>query len=241
MKKFLLLVLLSLGGLLHAQEPTPIRVSFKTVGLGLSLDNIFIKQPKGYTALVVESESIARQSIIYTGAATLPILRKVKTADKTTYEPAGQITFPQVPAGETGNYLVLFQPGSNGPKITVVPNDTTSFPRQTIRVINVLPAPAGVMVNKSTELLTPGQIRLFSVRGTKDDRVEIHIAVQHRNKWIEVNNNVYSCNKDTRQTVFLINNTPAGAPATQLPSIGFISLPDQPDDKTPPPTEDLGI
>jgi hypothetical protein len=118
-------------------------------------------------------------------------------------------------------------------RINAVPDDTTSFPLQSVRVINVLPAPAGVMVNKDTDLLKPGQIRLFPTRA-QEERVEIHIAVQHRNKWIEVNNNVYASEKDSRRTVFLINNTPPNAPATQLPSIGFISLVDTPNDKEVP-------
>lgn len=245
MKKFLLLVLLSFGGL-FAQEPAPagpaVQLVFKTVGLGLRRDDLFIKKPKGFFPLVIESEAISTKSVTYNGPAVLPLFKKVKAADKFTYEPAGEIAFPVNDPKEPARFLVLFLPGAGpaGLRINVVPDDTTSFPTQSVRVINVLPAPAGVMVNKDSDLLKPGQIRLFPTRA-QDERVEIHIAVQHRNKWVEVNNNVYSSEKDARRTVFLVNNTPAGAPATQLPSIGFISLVDLPNAPEPPNTEDRDL
>lgn len=242
MKK-LLLVLLAIS-CLHAQEPVPagasVKISFKTVGLGLRRDDIYIKQPKGFVPLIIESEAISSKAVTYTGtAAVVPLFKKAKIDDKITYEPAGEISFPIIDPKLPARFLVLFLPGSGpgGMRINAVPDDATSFPLQSVRVINVLPAPAGVMVNKDTDLLKPGQTRLFPTR-SQDERVEIHIAVQHRNnKWIEVNNNVYASEKDSRRTVFLVNNTPPNAPATQLPSIGFISLVDTPKDNEAAPVE----
>lgn len=232
MKKLILFSLL-FGGLflsdILAQGGAPgIRVTFKTVGLGASQQNIFIRQNNAYIPIVIEADAVSTKATLYSGPEAMVLLRKVKTADKISYEPAGEVTFPPIPANEVGNFLLLFTGAANGQlTASAVPNDTTSFPAQMLRVINILPAPAGVMVNKDANLLKPGESRLFPLSSSKDNRTEIHIAVQHEGQWVEVNNNVYPAEKDVRRTVFLINRTPAHAPASQLPSIGFSCLIDR--------------
>jgi hypothetical protein len=212
----------------NAAEPA-VKLTFKTVGLGVTQSDIFIRQNNSYVPLVIEADAISLQPANYTGSATMELLRKVKNATGITYVPAGQVVFPAATGKETGSFLVLMTAITGGNLTgTPVPDDGVTFPANNLRVINLLPAPAGVMVNKDTNLLKPGESRLFSTTAALNDRAEVHIAVQHRGKWVEVNNNVYPCEKGARLTVFIINRTPPGAPATQLPSIGFHSYVDRP-------------
>lgn len=233
MKKLILLVLLCTG-LLRAQDPAPapIHLTFQTIGFDITKDDIFIKQAKGFVRLVIETNSISAKTYDYVGPAVMSVYRKAKTADKISYEPVGQVTFPPIDATQTGRFILVFSGGSGGTmRITSVADDMTAFPLQSVRVINALTGQVGVMVNKDAELLTPGQIRLFSVRGAKDNRVEIHIAVKHRNKWIQANNNVITCDPDSRSTIFLVNNSAPDAPAHEPPAIRFLTLHDRPKDK----------
>lgn len=242
MKKLIFLALLCTG-LLRAQEPAPIHLTFQTIGFDITKDDIFIKQAKGFVRLAIETNSISAQTYDYVGPAVMSVYRKVKTPEKITYEPVSQVTFPAFDAKQTGRFLLVFSGGNGngggGMRITCVADDMTTFPLQSVRVINALPGQAGVMVNKDAELLTPGQIRLFSVRGAKDNRVEIHIAVRHRNKWIQANNNVITCDPDSRSTIFLVNNSAPNAPAHEPPAIRFLNLHDRPKDKPVPTTEEV--
>lgn len=249
MKKLLLLAVLC-AGLLHAQAPSPadapVSLSFKTIGFGLGRNDIFIKQAKGYVQLAVDPDCISIKSCAYTGPAVMPVYRRVKTAEKISYEPIGQVSFPPVDPGQAARFLLIFSGGNAGAlHIAAVADDLTAFPLQTIRVINALPVPAGVMVsveiNKTTQLIPPGQTQLFPVRGAKNDRAEIQIAVQHRGKWIVANNTVSSCDSTSRRTLFLINNSSPDAPAYQPPAIGFLSLLDRPDEKESPSAETAGL
>ncbi len=214
-----------------AQAGSDVRLSFKTIGMGVSSTEICIKQSKGYVPLTIETDSISLAASHYTGPAVMPLYRKTKAAEGFNYSQIGAVTFPPIPEGTTGNFLLLIGAGPGGGLMaTPVPNDTTSFPAQTLRVISVLPAPAGVMVNKKPEMMNPGDVKLFDMSSAPNDRAEIHIAVQHKGKWVEANNNVYACEKDARRTVFVINQTPANAPAGRVPVIGFYSLVDRPKD-----------
>lgn len=245
MKKLFALVLLSIG-LLRAQEPAPagesISLSFKTIGFGFGRNDVFIKQAKGYVPLAIEPDCISIKSYAYTGPAVMPVYRRVKTAEKIAYEPIGQVSFPPIDPKQAAKFLLIFSGGGTGSlNITTVADDIVAFPLQTIRVINALPVPAGVMVsveiNKTTQLIPPGQTQLFPVHGAKNDRAEIQIAVQHRGKWIVANNTVSSCDSTSRRTLFLINNSSPDAPAYQPPAIGFLSLLDHPGEKESTPAE----
>lgn len=245
MKKLLLIALLFVG-VLHAEttaaEGSSIRVTFRTIGLGLSRADIVVKQPSGVVPIVIESEAIGGESIDYEGPAVATLLRKVQTGDKVAYQPAGTITFPTGDDKAGDDYLVLVMPGQGGLRTHVIANDTASFPPQSVRVINALPRPAGVMVNKDSGLIHPGKTHLFRTSANAE-RIEVHIALQHREKWVEVNNNVYAAEKGSRRTIFLVNRSPADAPETRLPAIGFLSLLDRPKsdaNKTDVP-EDLGL
>jgi hypothetical protein len=245
MKKLLLLILFC-SGLLHAQEPSSadalISLSFKTIGFGFGRNDVFIKQAKGYTQLAIEPDCISIKSYAYTGPAVMLVYHRVKTADKISYEPIGEVSFPPIDPKQAAKFLLIFSGSNTGAlDITTVADDLAAFPLQSIRVINALPVPAGVMVsveiNKSTQLIPPGQTQLFPVHGAKNDRIEIQIAVQHRGKWIVANNTVSSCDSTSRRTLFLINNSAPDAPAYQPPAIGFLSLIDHPGEKQSPSAE----
>ena len=234
MKKLILLTLclgfLSVQGSLaqNAAEPA-VKLTFKTVGLGVSRSDICIRQNNAYVPLVIEADAISLSPVPYSGPAAMELVRKVKNETGISYVPAGQVVFPPATGKETGSYLVLVTAVTGGNLTgTPVPDDGVTFPANNLRVINLLPAPAGVMINKDANLLKPGESRLFPTAGALNDRAEVHVAVQHRGKWVEVNNNVYPCEKGARLTVFIINRTPPGAPATQMPSIGFHSYVDRP-------------
>lgn len=234
MKKTILLALVlgfasALGAFAQGSAEPSVRLVFKTVGLGVSQPDIHIRQNNAYLPLTIEADAISVKPVTYVGAPTMELLRKVKNATGISYVSAGQVIFPAANGKETGSFLVLLTALEGGKLMgTAVPDDGVTFPANNLRVINLLPAPAGVMVNKDTNLLKPGESRLFPTAAAQNDRAEVHIAVQHRGKWVEVNNNVYPCEKGARLTVFLINRTPPGAPATQLPSIGFHSYVDRP-------------
>ena len=234
--KRIILLFLSLAGLLCAQDSASpdamLNLSFKTVGFRFGRGDLFIKQAKGYAPLVVAPDSVSIKTYAYKGPAVMPLYKQIKTAEKTTYEPVASVTFPQFDPKQTGKFLLIFSAsGANAFNVTVVTDDTAAFPLQSVRVINALPTAAGVMVNKNSSMIAPGQIQFFHVQNAVDDRVEIHVAVQHRNRWVEANNNVFSVGKNSRRTVFLVNNTAPNAPAHQPPAISFLSLADRPDEK----------
>lgn len=241
MKK-IILMFLAVSGLLCAQDSASqntINLTFKTVGFKFGRGDLFIKQAKGYSPLTVEANCVSTKTYSYKGPVVMPIYRLVKADGKTTYEPFSSVTFPQLDPAQTGRFLIVFSgAGKNAMNVNVVADDTSSFPLQTVRVINALPAPAGVMVNKNSSMVPAGQVQLFNVTDAADDRVEIHVAVQYRERWIEANNNVFAVDKNSRRTVFLVNNTAPNSPAHQLPAIGFLSLSDRPDEKVLPSTNE---
>lgn len=241
--KNIILLFLSLAGFLCAQEsasPTPpIHLTFKTVGFRFGKNDLFIKQAKGYAPLAVDADCISNKTYSYTGPVVMPVYRLVKTPEKISYEPVASVTFPQLDPKLTGRFLLIFSGAkANTFNISVVADDTAAFPLQTVRVINAMSAAAGVMVNKNSGMIPAGQTQFFQVQNAKDDRVEIHVAVQHRDRWVEANNNVFAVDKNSRRTVFIVNNTAPNAPAYQPPAIGFLSLADKPDDKLVPATDD---
>ena len=238
MKKLLLLSLLC-AGLLQAQEPAApapaadlaiTHVTFKTIGFKFKRNDLFIKPDTGYVQLGIEPSSVSVKAYAYAGPLAMPVYRKVKTPEKTTYELLGQVVFPAGDPTQTGRFLVVFSGGAKpgAMNMTVVDDNLATFPLQTIRVINAFPRPAAVMVNKTSHIIPSGQIDYFPILAENDSRAEIHVAVQHHDKWIEANNNVYSCDTNTRLTVFLVNTTSPTAPAYQPPSIDFLSLLDRP-------------
>ena len=242
MKKLILLALLC-SGLLHAQNPAPaadaaIHVSFKTIGFKFGRGDIFIKQEKGYAPLAIQSDCISVKSYAYAGPLVMPVYRKVKSADKVSYQPVGQVTFPALDPKQTARFLLIFSGGATAGamNINAVNDDLAAFPLQTIRVINALPGQAGVMVNKTSYVIPSGQIQCFPLQS--ENRAEIHVAVQHHDKWVEANNNVYSCDSTSRLTIFLVNTTSPNAPAYQPPSIDFLSLSDRPSEKEKAPQGD---
>lgn len=241
MKKITLLFLV-LSGLLFAQDPAPqntISLTFKIVGFKFGRNDLFIKRAKGFTPLTVEANCVSTKTYAYTGPVDMPVYRQVKTPDKITYDPVASVTFPLLDPKQTGRFLLIFSGSkANVFTVSVVADDTASFPLQTVRVINAMSATAGVMVNKNSGMIPPGQSQLFHVQNAVDDRVEIHVAVQHRDRWIEANNNVFAVDKTSRRTVFIVNNTAPNTPPHQPPAIGFLSLADQPDDKPVPVEEE---
>lgn len=242
MKKIILLFL-CLSGVLRAQENSTtnastataadaINLTFKTVGFRFARSDLFLKQAKGYTPLTVDANSVSSKTYTYKGPVNMAVYRLVKTADQISYVPVATVSFPAMDPKLSGRFLLIFS-GANATamNITAVNDDTASFPLQSVRVINTLPAAAGVKVNQNSLMIAPGQTQFFQVQNAQDDRVEIHVAVQHRAKWIEANNNVFAIDKDSRRTVFLVNNTSPNAPAYQPPAIGFLSLADKPNEK----------
>jgi hypothetical protein len=223
----------------HAQTPPSpdITVSFQTLGLGIAHTNIFIQQGEKYLPVQVDMDTMSYKTISYTGPATMSLMRKVKTDKGIAYAPVGEVKFPAIDPNQPGEFVILFVPGS-GDKVStgLFRNDKISFPPDSVRVINVMRVPTGIMVNKTTGILQPGESKVITM--DKDSsRAEIHIAVAKGERWIEACNNVFPLTNEYRRTIFVIDVTSPSPTPRKIPLITLLSMAESLVKPTPPAPE----
>lgn len=194
-----------------AQDDTQpaIKASLQTLGIGARHDDYYIKMGDHYVHLPVRLDSIPDAKIAYKGALAMPIFRKTGSGDQASYTAIATVQFPAPTPNVSNEFLLLFTGSGAAPAL--VRNDSTSFPENTIRVINALPAPAGILVkNDSPAVMQPGEIRLFPYLPA-DTNAEVHVAIAVENQWKECANNVFPLASTYRRTIFVLGYTPAGS------------------------------
>lgn len=230
MKKLLILALLSawflpLTG--HAQTPPAITASLQTLGLGVSDENILIKQGEKYVPLRVFLDIMPDEVVPYSGDLVMPLLHKVPNAGPKdpAYVVVGEVQFPQPASDHPNEFVILVTPGAEGKlRTAVIYNDKVNFPADSVRVINTLPAPAGVMVQKVVNVVKPGESKIFSATET-GGQTEIHIAISsNENRWVEVCNNVFPLSHEYRRTIFIMDRTPPNSQNRRRPLITMLTL-----------------
>ncbi|MEZ0216950.1 MAG: hypothetical protein ACAH89_07440 [Rariglobus sp.] len=230
MKKHLLIAFLTVCFFANsgrAQNAPAITASLQTLGLGVYDEGILIKQGEKYVPLRVYADVMPDEVVPYSGDLVLPLLHKVQDANakEATYVTIGEVQFPQPTPNQTNEFVILFTPGAGGKlSATVIRNDKVNFPEDSVRVINTLPAPAGVMVEKTVNVVKPGESKIFSV-AEPSGQTEIHIAISsNENKWVEVCNNVFPLSHSYRRTIFIMDRTPANAQNRRRPLITMLTL-----------------
>jgi len=227
MKKTLALALLSvaLAALkVDAQDAPAINASLQTLGLGVSYDDLYLQQSGGrHVRLPVRTDFMSDTKINYTGPLSAPILRRVGSGKDASYVPVGSVRFPAPASGLPAEVILIFPPGGSVLAPALVRNDRTSFPGDSVRVINTLARPAAILVQKTAQMMQPGEVRIFP-SSASDRLVEVHVALPRKNRWTEVCNNVFPLAAEYRRTIFIIDCTPAQASAARRPVITLLTL-----------------
>ena len=202
-----------------------IPVEFRTLGLGVQYEDLYFKQGEEYLELPVAIDFMSNERIEYRGPLTMPIFRKADGSDDASDKPVGQVEFPPPQEGKKNEFVLLFT-RSQGGRIqpTLIRNDQTTFPPDTVRIVNTLPAAAAVLVTKSPSVIQPGESMNFPIAENLNP-VEIRVGVQTQNegKWREVSNNVFQISPEYRRTIFIVNNTPLGHNG-RFPRISMLSM-----------------